>query len=203
MTAPAVPSAPVPGYPIKVLFTPAGHQSRLTIFFRLLLAIPALIVAWVMLILGGIVTIVAWFTIVILGRFPSGMFSFAVGVHRWETRVQGYVYLMTSSYPPFSLEDNATYPVRYEAAEAFDHRNRLTTFFRVIMVIPHAIILWLLAYAAGIVLFIAWLIGIFAGQIPSGLHNFLAGYLRWWTRFQSYYGLITDRYPPFSMSEDA
>ena len=69
-----------------------------------ILAIPHYIALVVLVILAFLVTILAWFLILILGRYPQGMFDFVVGVNRWGTRVGAYMWLLTTDrYPPFSL----------------------------------------------------------------------------------------------------
>lgn len=77
--------------------------------------------------------------------------------------------------------------------------SRLTTFFRVFMVIPHVIILWALGIASGVVIFIAWWAILFTGRYPKWAFTFVAGYVRWYTRVSGYYLLLTDKYPPFSI----
>ncbi len=196
-------ATPTPAYPVRALFAPPQKQSRLSVFFRILIAIPAFIVLALVAIASFVVTFVAWFIILFTGRFPAGMFRFCAGAHRWSLRVQAYLYLMTDKYPPFSLDDDLNYPVRFLADDDTTGRNRLTVFFRILLAIPHAIIVGLLSYAARAVAFVCWLIALFAGSVPDGLHNFLAGYLRWSIRLQAYEGLITDKYPPFSMSDAA
>jgi hypothetical protein len=77
--------------------------------------------------------------------------------------------------------------------------SRLTTFFRVFMVIPHVIVLWALGIASGVVAFIAWWAILFTGNYPKWAFTFVAGYVRWYTRVSGYYLLLTDKYPPFSI----
>lgn len=201
MTTPAAP--PVPGYPVRALFAPPQRQSRLSVFFRLLIAIPAFIVLAFVGFAAAVVTFVAWFIILITGHFPGGMFKFCAGAQRWGLRVQAYLYLMTDRYPPFSLDDDLNYPVRFLAVEDTSGRSRLTVFFRLLLAIPHMIIVSLLGYAARAIGFVCWLVAIFTGNVPDGLHSFLGGYLRWNARLQAYEGLLTDKYPPFSMSDAA
>lgn len=70
-----------------------------------LLALPHYIVLMLLGIAALVVTIVAWFAILITGRYPRGMFDFVVGVNRWGWRVAAYMYLLsTDKYPPFSLK---------------------------------------------------------------------------------------------------
>jgi hypothetical protein len=77
--------------------------------------------------------------------------------------------------------------------------SRLTTLFRALMVIPHAIILWALGIASGVVAFIVWWAILFTGKYPQWAFVFIAGYVRWYTRVSGYYLLLTDKYPPFSI----
>jgi hypothetical protein len=79
-------------------------RNRLTILFRLLLAIPQLVVLALVGIGLAFVMIVGWFAVIILGRWPEGMGRFVIGVMRWNTRLNGYVYLLTDEYPPFSTQ---------------------------------------------------------------------------------------------------
>jgi Domain of unknown function (DUF4389) len=77
--------------------------------------------------------------------------------------------------------------------------SRITTFFRAFMVIPHAIVLWALGIAVGVVAFVTWWVILFTGTYPQWAFDFIAGYVRWYTRVSGYYLLITDKYPPFSL----
>ncbi|MCH8921168.1 MAG: DUF4389 domain-containing protein [Chloroflexi bacterium] len=69
-----------------------------------LLAIPHFIVLILLALLAVIAVIVAWFAILITGRYPRGLFDFVVGVLRWALRVNAYAFLLvTDRYPPFRL----------------------------------------------------------------------------------------------------
>jgi hypothetical protein len=90
------------------------------------------------------------------------------------------------------------YPVSYEADNPGDGRNRLTTFFRSIVVIPWMIVAGLYGFAAGIAILIAWFALVFTGRYPEGLYNFVAGYVRMISRVNGFYYLLTDEWPPFN-----
>jgi hypothetical protein len=79
-------------------------------------------------------------------------------------------------------------------------RNRLTVFFRLILFIPHYIVLYLWGIVAGIAVIIAWFAAVITGRVPAGLHNFLASYLRYTTHVWGYMSILADPYPPFSGS---
>ncbi len=77
--------------------------------------------------------------------------------------------------------------------------SRLTTFFRALMAIPHGIVLWALGIATSIIVFVVWWAILFFGRYPKWAFNFVAGYVRWYTRVSGYCLLLTDKYPPFSI----
>jgi len=79
-------------------------------------------------------------------------------------------------------------------------RSRLTVFFRLLLLIPHAIVLYLWGIAAGIAVILAWIVGIFTGRIPDGLHNFMASYVRYQTRVTAYALILANPFPPFGSS---
>ncbi|MDQ1482958.1 MAG: hypothetical protein QOF35_1034 [Actinomycetota bacterium] len=69
-----------------------------------LLAIPHYIVLIALSLAAFFAVVIAWFAILITGRYPQGLFDFVVGVGRWWLRVQAYATLLvTDRYPPFSL----------------------------------------------------------------------------------------------------
>jgi small-conductance mechanosensitive channel len=94
----------------------------------------------------------------------------------------------------------STYPVVYQQKPPVD-RNRLTVFFRLIMLIPQWI--WICFYGLGalVVVFCAWFAILVTGRYPEGMYNFVAGFLRYSTRVNAYSYLLVDRYPPFDGGE--
>lgn len=77
-------------------------------------------------------------------------------------------------------------------------RNRLTVFFRLLLVIPHLFWLVLWGIAVWFAVVVAWFVGIFAGRVPAGLHGFIAGYLRYLTHVYAYMSIAADPFPSFS-----
>lgn len=80
-------------------------------------------------------------------------------------------------------------------------QRRVTTAFRLILVIPQLIVLYVLGIAAEIVSIIGWFGALFTGRLPQFAAEFLSGVLRWQTRVSAYYLLLTDLYPPFSLDD--
>jgi hypothetical protein len=91
-------------YPAAIeLRQPDGPRDRLTVGLRPILIIPQLIAVWAIGIAWVVTTIIAWFAILVTGRFPQGLYNFSVGAFRWSTRVEAYMLLLHDEYPPFSL----------------------------------------------------------------------------------------------------
>jgi hypothetical protein len=89
------------------------------------------------------------------------------------------------------------YPISYEADAVLDGRNRLTTFFRGIVVIPWHIVASLYGIAAFFAAVVAWFAIVFTGRYPQGLYDFNAGFLRMSSRVNAFYYLLNDAWPPF------
>jgi len=83
---------------------PAGPRDRLTVAFRILLAIPQFIALFFVVLAWCFTTMIAWFVILFTGAYPQGLYEFGVGALRWLLRVQAYLLLLVDDYPPFSLE---------------------------------------------------------------------------------------------------
>ena len=92
--------------------------------------------------------------------------------------------------------------MEYPISASFEYQeklSRLTTFFRPLMIIPQWIVLYFIGMAASVVIFITWWAILFTGRYPRWAFNFVAGYVRWYTRVTGYYCLLTDKCPPFSI----
>jgi Domain of unknown function (DUF4389) len=92
-------------YPASLTIVDPSNRDRLSIGFRLFLAIPHFIVLAFLLAAWWIATVIAWLLIVFTAAYPAGLFEFGVGVLRWFLRVEAYLLLMIDEYPPFTLAD--------------------------------------------------------------------------------------------------
>lgn len=91
-------------YPASlVLARPTLPRDRLAVAFRLILVIPQLFAIWAISIAWAVTTVIAWFSILLTGRYPAALYDFAVGALRWNLRVEAYLLLLTDRYPPFSF----------------------------------------------------------------------------------------------------
>ncbi len=78
-------------------------RSRLSVFFRFILLIPVVIVGILWGILAELAAIVAFFAVLILGRWPKGLLNFIVGINRFSVRTSAYWSLLTDKFPPLGL----------------------------------------------------------------------------------------------------
>ena len=199
-SVPETPSGPPaggggPGAPDEILvaFAEPAEQGRLTVLVRIILAIPHLVVLYILSIASEVVALICWFAALFTGRLPAGLADFQVGYLRWLTRFSAYVFLLTDAYPPFEFAE-AQYPVRLRAEPG--QLNRLAVLFRIILVIPAAIVSAVLTYGLSfLVMFVTWLIVLIAGRMPRPLHEALAAAVRYHVRVTGYFLMLTARYP--------
>ncbi len=92
-------------YPVEFQLDYPETRNRWTVGFRLILAIPQLIVFAFVGIAGFVGAVIGWFAILFTGRYPEGLWRFGVGVQRWSLRLQAYLLLLRDEYPPFSLSE--------------------------------------------------------------------------------------------------
>lgn len=94
-----------PSYPIRVTFPPiAARQSRLKAFFRLLLALPMLLLSYAVNYMHLWIGVIAWVTIVFRGYLPEGINNALTFVNGFYARLYGYIAILTDDYPPIGAE---------------------------------------------------------------------------------------------------
>jgi uncharacterized protein DUF4389 len=176
-----------------------GELSRWLIFVKWLLVIPHLIVLAFLGLAMAVTTFIAWFAILITGNYPEGLWSFAKMVLIWQARVSAYTGLMRDEYPPFSTSE--PYPLTFDL-DYPQSLSRMMIFIKWLLVIPHLIALYFLGMVASFITFIAFFAILFTKRYPESLFNFSVGYQRWSYRVQTYYMLMTDDYPPFTLNDE-
>lgn len=104
-------------YPAQLSGTLDPAVSRWLWLFKWVLAIPHYFILLFLFVALFVTTIISGFAILFTGRYPRGLFDFAVGVIRWGWRVcfYGYSALGTDKYPPFTLA-KTDYPADFDVA---------------------------------------------------------------------------------------
>jgi hypothetical protein len=198
--------------------------NRLTTFFRLILAIPIVIilsiisanadstyvvisdagetVSTITTTSGGIAGALFLATLLMIlfrQRYPRWWFDFAREFARFTARVGAYIVLLTDDYP--STEDEQTVHLEIDYPDVEQDLNRWLPLVKWFLAIPHFIVLFFLAIGAFFAVIIAWFAILFTGRYPRGLFDYVVGVGRWALRVEAYAVLmVTDRYPPFSLS---
>jgi hypothetical protein len=187
---------PSPIYPARVEIAYPTELSRWLPFVKWLLLIPHFIALWFVA-LGAIVVVVyGFFAVLITGRWPRGAFGYLAGTARWAYRVSAYFHLMTDAYPPFSLADDAGYPVRL-TIEYPQRIARWRPLVQWLLAIPYLWIAGVLYWLTGALTVVAFFTILFTKRIPRGLFELMVPGLRWNLRGNAYAYFLTARYPPF------
>jgi hypothetical protein len=184
-------------YPVSFEADYVEQRNRLTAFFRLILVIPLAIVLYVFGIVAAIAILIAWFAIVITGRYPKGLYDFVAGFNRSLGRVTAYAVLLCDPYPPFGGASDPSYPVRMEFAGPLESYSRLKTFFRLLIAIPILILRYVMNLLLEVGAFGAWFVIVITGKMPRGLFDVMVLANSYMARSDAYVFLLTETYPPF------
>jgi hypothetical protein len=214
------------GYPARLEIDYPEKLDRLTTFFRLLWVIPIGVILGLISgagqtvyyttylnaagevvnktqqTAGGLASSILVATalmIIFRQRYPRWWFDFSRELVRFEYRVGAYLFLLTDQYPS-TVEEQAVH-LELDYPDAKDGLNRWLPLFKWILAIPHYIALAFLGVAVILVVIISWVMILFTGKYPRELFDFVVGVGRWSLRVYAYAALLlTDRYPPFSLS---
>lgn len=184
-------------FPLTYEIQRQEEYSRFLPLVKWLLLIPHWIIL-IFLFFGVFFSIViSFFAVLITANYPRGLFDFVVGVTRWTVRVYAYGALMTDSYPPFSLADDPSHPVRFDIAYPEQGVDRWRPLVHWILIIPYHFIASLLAYVAPVISFFAFFTILFTKQFPKGMFEIALNAMRWTARSNAYLYWMVTQYPPF------
>jgi uncharacterized protein DUF4389 len=194
---------------------PDRPLNRLTTGFRLIVAIPILIVltsvsggTWltssgsnrnvVITAAGGLLFFGPLLMILFRRKYPRWWFDWNRELLRFTNRVVAYLVLMDDRYPSTDEEQAVHLEVAYPDARAT--LNRWLPLVKWLLAIPHYIVLVFLDIAGVVVVVVAWFAILFTGRYPRGLFDFVQGVIRWHNRVVAYAVILaTDEYPPFQL----
>ena len=201
-------------YPAKLSIDyPDRKLNRLTSFFRIFMAIPILIILALLVGMStnwgdggwnaqygavGIVFIPTVLMLLCRKKYPRWWFDWNLAITKFITRVYAYFLLLRDEYPSTDEEQSVHIDITYPNAQEL---SRGLPIVKWIMAIPHYIVLVCLGIAVWVVTIIAWFAILFTGRYPRGMFDFVVDVYRWDIRVLAYaFILVTDKYPPFSLS---
>jgi hypothetical protein len=194
---------------------PDRDLNRLTTAFRLIVAIPILIVAAVIggegaygadqhastVAVGGagLLFLPPLLLILFRQKYPRWWYDWNLELLRFTNRIGVYLALMDDRYP--STDEHQSVALDFAYPDAKQGLNRWLPLVKWLLAIPHYIVLFFLSIAAVFAVIFAWFAILFTGRYPRGLFDFVLGVLRWGNRVVAYaFVLVTDEYPPFRLS---
>jgi Domain of unknown function (DUF4389) len=198
---------------------PDRPLNRLTTAFRVFTVIPIVIVLGAIegysgsgsydeggdapvIVIGGVGLLFLPPLLMILFRqkYPRWWFDWNLELLRFTNRVGTYFALMNDRYP--STDEPQWVRLEFPYPDAERDLNRWLPLVKWFLAIPHYIVLFFLYIATVILVIGAWFAILFTGRYPRGIFDFVEGVVRWHNRVVGYaFILVTDRYPPFSMSQ--
>lgn len=205
-------------YPVTFDVAYPPKLDRLTTFFRLVLAIPIIIVISLLSgstsdtymneagkqatsDSGGVVIglfVATALMIIFQRKYPRWWFDFALELNRFSARVSAYLFLLTDKYPSTDEKQTVTLDIKYPAVKT--ELNRWLPLVKWLLAIPHYLVLLVLVAGVLVVSIIAWLAILITGEYPKGMFDYVVGVMRWGQRVNAYAFLLsTDQYPPFSL----
>src|SRR5918994_309608 len=202
-------------YPARLQISyPDRELNRLTTFFRPFTVIPIAIVLTLLsgpalngnagdqvYTTGGILWLPTLLMLVFRQKYPRWWFDWNLEFVGFSTRVSAYLALLRDEYPSTDEQQAVYLDLEYPDARELNRWLPLVKWF---LAIPHYIVLALLVVAAVFCVIIAWFAILFTGRYPRPLFDFVVGVFRYWLRVAAYaFLLITDRYPPIRLREDA
>jgi uncharacterized protein DUF4389 len=205
----------VSNYPVQFdVDFPARSMDRVRTAFRAILAIPIVIVLTALsgdtfgngdsdttntIVIGGAAVFIPLvLMLVVRQKYPRWWFDWNLNLMRFGNRVTAYLALLDDRYPSTDEEQSVHLDFAYPDTTQM---NRWLPLVKWLLAIPHYIVLFFLTIGAVVAVIAAWFAILFTGTYPRSLFDYVVGVLRWWNRVQGYaYTLVTDQYPPFSLS---
>ncbi|MFC1481709.1 DUF4389 domain-containing protein [Candidatus Neomarinimicrobiota bacterium] len=202
-------------YPVSLSIDYSEKSNRVTVLFRLFLAIPILIILVLLTSSGydtehatkemghvhyvGILFLPTLLMIVFMRKYPKWWFDWNLALTKFSIRVFSYLLLLRDEYPSTDEEQAVNVEINYPDVEK--DLNQWLPLVKWLLAIPHYIVLILILIGVIISTILAWFIILFTGKYPKSMFDFVVGFLRWALRVNAYAILLTtDEYPPFSLS---
>jgi hypothetical protein len=200
-------------YPVNVTYPAQQSYNRFWAIpvvgyvVKWIILIPHLLILAILGYVLPILTLVTWIPVLASGQYPNWGYGFFTGYIRWSNRVQAFMWGLSDLYPSFGFADQYGYA---DTTALFVYPERPSRFFaipivgivaKMIMLIPHFVILYALLLLSVLAHLLTWIPVLTTGQYPDWGRNLVGGTIRWYSRVMAYTLGITDQYPPFKLGE--
>ena len=204
----------VSSYPVQFdVDFPSRPLNRLSTAFRFIVAIPIVVLLTMLsgdfgdsdhstantLAIGGAAVFVPLVLMLVFRqKYPRWWFDWNLNLMRFSNRVTAYLALLDDRYPSTDEEQSVHLDFAYPDTKQMNRWLPLVKWF---LAVPHYFVLLFLGIGALAAIVIAWFAILLTGSYPRSLFAYVVGVLRWFNRVNGYaYTLVTDQYPPFSLS---
>ena len=189
----AEPYADLPEHPVRLVVTDDLERPRLTVLFRLFLAIPHVLWWTLWAVAVAAVSVAAWILALVIGRVPEPVHRFLTAFVRYSTHLLAFVYVVGRRFPGFTGRAGS-YGIDLDIAPAA-RQSRWKTLFRLFLALPALLLASALGGVALLVAVLAWWYALATARMPEGLRNLGASCLRYSAQTYAYLLVVTDRYP--------
>ena len=190
-------------YPTQLEFQADRDIARWRPLVQWLMAIPHLAVAQALNSLRHVLTIISAFTVLFTKQIPRPLFDAIAMTYRYEWRTMSYALFLHDDYPPFSFRadaaDDGVEPHTALNVSYPGELNRWAPLYKWFLAVPHYLVALALVVAAASAVVVGFFAVLVTGTFPRGPRDFIVNAWRYGLRVQAYVGLLTDRYPPFSL----
>ena len=186
------PAWALPEHPVRLELADDGRRSRLTVFFRLLLALPHLVWITLWAVPAILAAVANWVVALVSGRPVTALHRFLRAYVRYAIHVLAFLLLVANPFPGFT--GTRAYPVDVTLPDP-ERQSRWTILFRLFLAIPAFVVATAYSYALYTVGFLGWFAALVTGRMPMGMRNLGAVSLRYLAQSYAYYLLLTERYP--------
>jgi len=199
---------------VRLHVEPPGARDRLGALFRSILIIPHAILVGGPFVwfgrdayrMGGLgfvaftAAILDWFAIVFTGHALAGLQPLKRLYLCWRARVLVYAGFLRDEYPPFG---DGPSPASLELPEEPETRDFKSVLLRLVLLVPHLVVLFALLVAALFVCIVSWVSIVVTGRLAGSLWRFTRDVMAYALRVEAYALLMHDRFPSFSLGADA